>query len=110
MVRLKKTRIKSKGYIQYGNCQICNEKYSQRCIEASAEDSTNNKPNSIVFIFCNDCYLAVDDICSKFVFNKKNYDYEASYNINDKPIKRPNSNINFTCNVIPFIAGNKALF
>ena len=54
LVRLKKTCIKSKDHIQYGNCQVCSEKYSQRCIEAS--QNIKGKKNT-VFIFCNDCYL-----------------------------------------------------
>lgn len=80
LVRLKTTTIKTKGFNQYGKCQICNEKYSQWCIEASLYNKHN------VFIFCKDCFLEVNDICCKFVYNKTVYSYEIAYHINEKPI------------------------
>lgn len=104
LVRLRKTCIKSKGYTQYGNCQICNEKFSQLCIEAS--QNIKGKKN-VVFIFCKDCYSVVNDICSKFVYNKTIYDYETSYHISDKPI--PIKDIKFA-NIyykLHFIIGTK---
>jgi hypothetical protein len=82
LVRLKKTSIKKRGFMQYGNCQICCEKYSQRCIEAS------DNAQGIVFIFCNDCYLQVNDICSMFIYYKKIYQYETSFHLNDRPVKK----------------------
>ena len=45
LVRLKKTCIKNKGHIQYGNCQVCSEKYSQRCIEGS--QNIKGKKNTV---------------------------------------------------------------
>jgi hypothetical protein len=99
LVRLKKTSIKRKGFFQYGNCQICNEKYAQRCIEAS------NRAEGIVFIFCNDCYSNVNDVCCKFIYNTKVYEYETSYHINEKPIKKKKK-CWFWLNYIPFVVGN----
>ena len=107
LVRLKKTCIKNKGHIQYGNCQVCSEKYSQRCIEAS--QNIKGKKNT-VFIFCNDCYSVVNDICCRFVYNKNIYDYETSYHINDRPIVTHNmvrpSNIYYK---VPFIIGARLI-
>jgi formate dehydrogenase maturation protein FdhE len=103
LVRLKKTTIKRKGFVQYGNCQICGEKYSQRCIEASY------RTEGIVFIFCNDCYSNVNDVCSKFIYNKKIYEYESSYHIDEKPIKKKKK-CGFCFNFIPFVVGNRLLF
>jgi hypothetical protein len=100
LVRLKKTSIKKRGFMQYGNCQICCEKYSQRCIEAS---------EGIVFIFCNDCYLQVNDICSRFIYNKKIYQYETSYHLNDRPIKKKKK-CGFCFSYFPFIVGTKLMF
>ena len=106
LVRLKKTSIKSKGHIQYGNCQVCKEKYSQLCIEAS--QNIKGKKN-IVFIFCNDCYSVVNDICSKFVYNKNMYDYETSYHINDRPIVTQNTILNRSIYKVPFIIGTRLI-
>jgi hypothetical protein len=102
LVRLKKTNIKRKGFMQYGNCQICCEKYSQRCIEAS------NRAEGIVFIFCNDCYSQVNDICSKFIYNKKVYEYETAYHIDDKPFKKKKK-CGVCFNSIPFLLGNRVV-
>lgn len=113
LVRLKNTTIQNKYGKQYGNCQVCNEKYSQYCIEASQSIKGRN---NILFIFCYDCYLVVNDICSKFVYNKKIYNYDGCYHLNDEnvpiQIKQPIpihsfSNFEYT---IPFIIGNKLIF
>jgi formate dehydrogenase maturation protein FdhE len=103
LVRLKKTSIKKKGLIQYGKCQVCGEKYSQRCIEAS------HHAEGFVFIFCNDCYLQVNDVCTKFIYNKKIYEYESSYHINEKPIKKKKKS-SFWFDFIPFVVGNRLMF
>ena len=106
LVRIKPTNIKTgrRGY-QYGKCQICNENYSQHCIEAS---TYNKKIDNIVFILCKDCSTVVNDICAKFVYEKKIYNYETSYHINDRPIKK--IKIYALSYKIPFIIGNKMMF
>ena len=105
LVRLKKRCVKNKYGKQYGNCQICNQKHSYNCVEASAH---NKRDEFIVFIFCEDCYSAVNDICSKFVYNKNIYSYEKSYHIKDNPIKK---RCKFVFSVVPFIiGGNRVLF
>ena len=111
LVRLKNTTIQNKYGKQYGNCQVCNEKYSQHCVTASQSIKGRN---NILFIFCYDCYLVVNDICSKFVYNKKIYNYDGCYHLNDVPIQikqpikiRSFSNFDYT---IPFIIGNKLIF
>jgi hypothetical protein len=101
LVRLKKTSIKRKGFVQYGKCQICGEKYSQRCIEAS------NHNDRFIFIFCNDCHLQVNDVCTKFIYNKKVYEYETSYHINEKPIKK--KKCGFWLNFMPFVIDNRLI-
>jgi len=108
LVRLKKTFIKKKHGEQYGNCQICNEKHSRNCIEASSHDKF---ADFIVFLFCNDCYFVVNDICSRFVFNKQIYNFENSYHIREKPIKKKICKCSsFSYLKFPFIIGNKTLF
>jgi hypothetical protein len=108
LVRVKKTTIRSKGYSQYANCQICNEKYSQLCVEAESSQNKEGK-NNVVFVFCNDCYLVVNDICSKFVYNKNVYHYEKSYHINDKPIKKKKKCSFISHDIFPFVIGNRLI-
>ena len=102
LVRLNSIRIK-KGYYDnyYGNCQICNEKHSQEFIEGSY----NN--NKAIFVFCKDCYSAVNDICSEFKLNGISYQYERVYNINNLSIKKKYCIYKF---MMPTIIGNKVLF
>jgi hypothetical protein len=101
-VRLRNISIKKWNYNKfYGNCQICNEKYSQEFIEGSY----NN--NRAIFVFCKDCYLVVNDICSEFKLNGISYQYERVYNINNlhtKKIRQP-----FQI-MIPIVFGNKVMF
>jgi hypothetical protein len=85
LVRLKKTLLKKNDSEIYGNCQVCNEKYGKNCIETSL---INCCKIHIVFIFCNDCHKALNDICSIFIFNKKLYTYEDSYPISEITIKQ----------------------
>ena len=42
LVRLKSTNIKSNCGNWYGNCQICNEKFSQQCVEGSCNKYIDN--------------------------------------------------------------------
>ena len=108
LVRLKKTSIRKKYGEQYGNCQICNEKYSRNCIETSSQDKFDE---IIVFIFCNDCHFVVNDICSRFVFNKQIYNFEKSYHIREKPIQEKFCKCSsYSYNIFPFIIGNRMLF
>ena len=86
LVRLNKTIIqKREDKKLYGVCQVCSDKYAQHCIEASW--ILDNKINN-VFIFCEDCYGALNDICSIFVYNKLNYTFEDSYHIDTVQIKK----------------------
>jgi len=111
LIRLKHTNIKSISGNWYGNCQICNEKFSQQCVEGSCNKSIDN----VVFILCNDCFAAVNDICSKFVHNNIVYHFETSYHINDRlrrmKMKKKKKKKYFIHYItIPFIVGNKILF
>lgn len=106
LTRIKSTKIKTgrRGY-QYGKCQICSENYSQQCVEAS---NSNKKLDNIVFILCIDCCTAVSDICCTFLYEKKEYNFEKSYNINDIPIRKLK-----LCSSgyrMPIVFGNKILF
>ena len=106
LVRLKSTNIKSNCGNWYGNCQICNEKFSQQCVEGSCNKYIDN----IVFILCNDCFAVVNDICSKFVYNNVVYHFEKSYHINDRLMKMKIKKKFIHYSIIPFIAGNKIMF
>ena len=112
LARLKQTTIKSNRGNWYANCQICNEKYSQQCIEASTI-AYNKSRDNMVFILCKDCFTVVNDLCSKFVYNNIVYQFETSYHINDRPIKMKmkirKKNANHYVR-IPFITGNKIMY
>ena len=86
LTRLNTTVLKRKGKDRqlYGNCQVCNDKYGQLCIEASL---SNNSKKHTVFIFCSDCHSALNDISAVFIYKKKIYTYEDSYHISENPIK-----------------------
>jgi hypothetical protein len=106
LARIKPTKIKTgrRGY-QYGKCQICSENYSQQCVEAS---NNNKTTENIVFILCKDCCAAVNDICTTFVYEKKTYNFETFYNINDKPIRK--LKLYSVSYKIPFVIGSKVMF
>lgn len=88
LVRLNKTRIaKGRDKNIYGNCQVCNDKNGQFCIEASRNDGYKMHN---VFIFCADCYSVLNDICSIFVYKKFTYTFEDSYHISENPVKTKN--------------------
>ena len=105
LVRLKHTNIKSVSGRWYGNCQICNEKFSQQCIEGSSNTSKGN----VVFILCKDCFTVTNDICSKFIYNNMVYHFETSYHINDRP-KTKKKKYFTHYNSMPLIVGNKVMF
>ena len=112
LVRLNKNKNKFwKG--NYGNnCQLCKEKNPQFCIEASP---VKLKDKKCVFVFCRDCYLSVNDICSKFIFNKKMYVYDHGFKLSEKFYKN-------TCDttvvvkkkkwfcVFPFVSGRLLIY
>jgi len=87
LVRLNNTFLRKKREDRkvYGYCQVCSDKYAQYCIEASM--CLDNRKH-VVFVFCNDCHCALNDICSLFVYKKIEYTYEDSYHISEIQIKK----------------------
>jgi hypothetical protein len=87
LVRLNNTFLRKKREDRkvYGYCQVCSDKYAQYCIEASM--CVDNRKH-VVFVFCNDCHCALNDICSLFVYKKIEYTYEDSYHISEIQIKK----------------------
>lgn len=86
LTRLNKTRIaKGRDRRLYGNCQVCNDKFGQFCIEASRNDAYRIH---CVFVFCVDCHSVLNEICSIFIYKKKKYTFEDSYPLYNSPFKQ----------------------
>jgi hypothetical protein len=111
LVRLNKNKHKFWKGKYCNTCQLCKEKNSQFCIEATP---VKVKDKKCVFIFCRDCYLSVNDICSKFIYNKKIYAYDCGFHISEKYNKN-------TCNTVtikktkyiymfPFVSGRLFIY